>query len=239
MQHGPRNCHMLNCVWLSCDSTDWPSRLLCPWDFPARILEWVAISFSRGSSQHRDQTSISCIAGIFFTVWTTKGETKFGPPLSGRNQGSQETLMAHGHQAQMTAPSRHPTINRLKAPEAASPFKATTATPSQTWFTEGWLGRWGWGGERGRGREIEGKGVAPELESKFQVTIDRNSVLHTVSIHRSQQGRPHSSPVQGKSNALDSLPTNPEAALATCAPGQVPWVLSASVTSFIKWAWKN
>ena len=84
------------------------------------------------------------------------------------------------------------------------------------------LGGWGGGGERGRGREIEGKGVAPELESKFQVTIDRNSVLHTVSIHRSQQGRPHSSPVQGKSNALDSLPTNPEAALATCAPGQVP-----------------
>ena len=27
-----------------------PPRLLCPGDFPARILEWVAISFSRGSS---------------------------------------------------------------------------------------------------------------------------------------------------------------------------------------------
>ena len=32
---------------------------------PARILEWVAISFSRGSSQPRDQT---CIAGRFFTI---------------------------------------------------------------------------------------------------------------------------------------------------------------------------
>ena len=31
-----------------------------------RVLEWVAISFSRGSSQPRDQTSISCIAGGFF-----------------------------------------------------------------------------------------------------------------------------------------------------------------------------
>ena len=33
----------------------------------ARILEWVAISFSRGSSQPRDQTCVSCTAGGFFT----------------------------------------------------------------------------------------------------------------------------------------------------------------------------
>ena len=40
--------------------------------FQARILEWVAISFSRGSSQPRDWTHvscISCIAGGFFTHW--------------------------------------------------------------------------------------------------------------------------------------------------------------------------
>ena len=33
----------------------------------ARILEWVAFSFSRGSSQPRDRTQISRIAGRFFT----------------------------------------------------------------------------------------------------------------------------------------------------------------------------
>ena len=33
----------------------------------ARILERVAIPFSRGSSQPRDQTEVSCIAGGFFT----------------------------------------------------------------------------------------------------------------------------------------------------------------------------
>ena len=33
----------------------------------ARILEWVAIPFSRGSSQSRDQTQVSQIAGGFFT----------------------------------------------------------------------------------------------------------------------------------------------------------------------------
>ena len=38
----------------------------------ARILEWVVISFSRGSSQPRDWTGISCIAGRFFTVWATR-----------------------------------------------------------------------------------------------------------------------------------------------------------------------
>ena len=32
-----------------------------------RILEWVAYLFSRGSSQPRDQTGVSCIAGRFFT----------------------------------------------------------------------------------------------------------------------------------------------------------------------------
>ena len=37
-----------------------------------RILQWVAISFSRGSSQPRDQTQISCIAGGFFTIWTAR-----------------------------------------------------------------------------------------------------------------------------------------------------------------------
>ena len=38
----------------------------------ARILERVAISFSRGSSWPRDRTCVSCIAGRFFTVWPTR-----------------------------------------------------------------------------------------------------------------------------------------------------------------------
>ena len=40
--------------------------------FQARILEWVAILFSRGSSQRRDWTRVSRIAGIFFIVWATR-----------------------------------------------------------------------------------------------------------------------------------------------------------------------
>ena len=38
----------------------------------ARILEWVAIPFSRGSSQPRDWTWVSCIADRFFTISTTR-----------------------------------------------------------------------------------------------------------------------------------------------------------------------
>ena len=37
----------------------------------ARILEFVAMPSSRVSSQPRDPTQVSCIAGGFFTVWAT------------------------------------------------------------------------------------------------------------------------------------------------------------------------
>ena len=40
--------------------------------FQARVLEWVAISFSRGSSQPRDQTWVSHIVGRHFTIWATR-----------------------------------------------------------------------------------------------------------------------------------------------------------------------
>ena len=40
--------------------------------FQARVLEWMAISFSRGSSRPRNRTWVSCIAGRCFTVWATR-----------------------------------------------------------------------------------------------------------------------------------------------------------------------
>ena len=39
--------------------------------FQARILEWISISFSRGSSWPRDRTQVYRIAGRYFTVWAT------------------------------------------------------------------------------------------------------------------------------------------------------------------------
>ena len=38
----------------------------------ARTLEWVAMSFSRGSSPPRDWSRVSYIAGRFFTIWTAR-----------------------------------------------------------------------------------------------------------------------------------------------------------------------
>ena len=52
--------------------------------FQARVLEWVAISFSRRSSQPRDWTRVSCIVGRRFTVWAT--EVIYS---SGRNEQEQ------------------------------------------------------------------------------------------------------------------------------------------------------
>ena len=40
--------------------------------FQARVLEWVAIFSSRGSSQPRDWTQVSCIADRRFTIWATR-----------------------------------------------------------------------------------------------------------------------------------------------------------------------
>ena len=49
------------------------NSLSCVWLFAtlARIPEWVAFPFSRGSSQPRDWTQVSHIVGGFFTSWAT------------------------------------------------------------------------------------------------------------------------------------------------------------------------
>ena len=53
-----------------------PARLLSVHGIlQARILEWVAMPSSRGSSHPRDQTQVSCIAGGFFTVRATREES--------------------------------------------------------------------------------------------------------------------------------------------------------------------
>ena len=44
----------------------------------ARILEWVTISFSRGSSQPRDQSQVSHIAGRCFNLWATREAGSLG-----------------------------------------------------------------------------------------------------------------------------------------------------------------
>ena len=45
--------------------------------FQTRILVWVAIPFSRGTSQPRDRSQVSSIAGKFFTIWVTRKAPEF------------------------------------------------------------------------------------------------------------------------------------------------------------------
>ena len=60
---------MLSHVWLSVTPSPGFSAHGI---FQARILECVAISSSRGSSQPRDQTQVSSTAGGLFTIWVTR-----------------------------------------------------------------------------------------------------------------------------------------------------------------------
>ena len=62
LQQCPTPCNLMDCS---------PPGSSVHGILQARILEWVAISFSRGSSQPRDQTQVSCVsysASIFFTT---------------------------------------------------------------------------------------------------------------------------------------------------------------------------
>ena len=64
----------------ACGSSKWKllshvQLFVTPMDYTvlqARILKWVALPFSRGSSQPRERTQVSHIAGGFFTSWATR-----------------------------------------------------------------------------------------------------------------------------------------------------------------------
>ena len=59
----------------------------------ARILEWVAMPSSRGSSQPRDRTQVSCIAGRFFTIWATREIQEV--PFRARQSGFRDLSLDH------------------------------------------------------------------------------------------------------------------------------------------------
>ena len=84
---------LLHHVWLFV--TPWVHGIL-----QARILEWVAVPFSRGSSQPRDRTQVSHIAGGFYTSWVTREAQEywsglpFPPPRDLPNPGIEPTSLA-------------------------------------------------------------------------------------------------------------------------------------------------
>ena len=98
----------------SCTNNTWkwkslsPARLCDPVDcnppgssvhevLQARILEWVAISFARGSSQPRGWTWVFCIAGRLFPIWDTREEPTIGHHKSCSPQVIQGDALSISH----------------------------------------------------------------------------------------------------------------------------------------------
>ena len=59
-------------IWLFATHGLYPLGSSAHGIFQVKILEWIAILFSRASSQHKDRTGVSRVAGRFFTVWSTR-----------------------------------------------------------------------------------------------------------------------------------------------------------------------
>ena len=75
----------------------------------ARILEWVAISFCRGSSQPRDWSWVSCTTGRFFTNWATR---------EAQHRLEFNSLSFSSHNAGMVT-ERHDSPSMLRRPHIA------------------------------------------------------------------------------------------------------------------------
>ena len=70
-----------------------PARVLCPWNSPERILEWVDIPFSKRSSWPRTQTRVSCIAGRYFFFYHLSHQ---GSPYLGLRATPENAAEAYG-----------------------------------------------------------------------------------------------------------------------------------------------
>ena len=85
--------HQTNFIWPKVKVAQLCPTLCDPMDYTvhrilqARILEWVASPFSRGSSQPREWTQVSCIAGGFFTSWATREAQEYWSGLPIPSQG--------------------------------------------------------------------------------------------------------------------------------------------------------
>ena len=86
---------LISHVWL-CDPMDYTVHGI----LQARILEWVAFPFSRGSSQPRDWTQVSHISGRFFSSCAIKEAHEYwsGQPIPSPVMCAQSLLQPHGRQ---------------------------------------------------------------------------------------------------------------------------------------------
>ena len=106
----------------------------------ARILEWVAFPFSRGFSQPRNPTQVSCIAGRFFISWATGKPKKTGvSSLSTRWVDVRACLLSPTQLAGVPSPAR--SLTRVAGLWWGSPLGSLL---DQVWKVSYPHHRWGW-----------------------------------------------------------------------------------------------
>ena len=83
--------YVLSCVWLFCNSMDYSPQGFSVYGISqARILEWVATSFSGGSSWPRNQTHISCIGRGILSFWAPREDHNELLPKTQRDRVERE-----------------------------------------------------------------------------------------------------------------------------------------------------
>ena len=80
-----------------------------------RILKWVAIHFSRWSSQPRDRTYVPCIAGRFFTIWATTAAIKFA--YNNKNNEKQDKETVSNMESELASSLQHQHLLKASASE--------------------------------------------------------------------------------------------------------------------------
>ena len=107
-------------------------------DSQARILEWVAMPSSSWSSQPRDQTQVSHIAGGFFTSWATRearikveGRCKNEKPLTWRHA----VIFREVRRESCLISSLHQILNKVDCPETLNNFPEwQSCFSSRIWY---------------------------------------------------------------------------------------------------------
>ena len=134
-QSCPTLCHLMDCS---------PPGSSVQEILQARILEWVAISFSRGSSRPSNQIWVSCIAGGFFTIWATTEahtaaceDTRLSKFSATRAGAEQNQWSSHTHT--LLTPAMGSLINMTYSPPKQQPCQFNNL-PLNDWAF--WWPRW-------------------------------------------------------------------------------------------------
>ena len=107
----------------------------------ARILEWVTISFPRGSSQPRGQTQVSCVTGGFFSTWATREAPKL------LRSGPKSSAAAAAAAAAKSLQSCPTLCNPMDGSPPGSPVPGILQARTLEWVAISFSHAWKWKGK--------------------------------------------------------------------------------------------